>query len=124
MEHFWKRAAAETLLAALCTTVFSLFALALFAVFVRAYAPTELTILIVNQILKGAGIFLFSLLFVRRERALFKGAAAGILSLIFTTLLFGAIGGFHLTFYFPLELVLGALCGGLGALCGGKLRKE
>ena len=124
MEGFWKRAVQETLLAAAATTVFSLFAVALFAVIVRAYAPSPVTITVVNQIIKCAGVFVFSLIFVRRERALFKGAAAGALALLFTTLIFGALGGFHITAFFALELLLCVLFGALGAVCGAKLRKE
>lgn len=124
MENFWKKAIRETLLAAVAATVFSLFAVALLAVAVRAYAPGAALITVVNQILKCAGVFVSALLFVRRERALFKGAAAGIAALLLTTLIFGAIGGFHLTWLFALELLLCALFGGLGAVCGAKLRKE
>ena len=123
MENF-KRAVKETALASLSATIFCLFAVALFAVFVKAYAPSDTTIVVVNQVLKNAGIFLFTLLFVRRERALFKGAAAGLLALLITTLLFGIIGGFRFTVFFLAEVLLALLFGGLGALCGAKLRKE
>ena len=124
MEHFFRRAAAEVALSAILSTVFSLFAVSLFAVFVRAFAPSDTTITVVNQIIKGAGIFLFSLIFIHAERAAFKGMAAGVLSLLFTTLLFGLIGGFRLGVLFLSEFPLAALMGCLGALCGVKLRKE
>lgn len=123
METF-KKAVKECGLAAVVSTVFSLFALALFAVFVRAYAPSDTTIAIVDRIILSLGVFVFSLLFIRRERALFKGAAAGVLSLLLTTVVFGCIGGFHFTPMFLLELLLVAVFGGLGALLGVKLRKE
>ncbi len=124
MQGFWKRAVVETSLAAILCTVFCLLAVALLAVFVRAFAPSDMTITIVNQAIKCAGAFVFSLLCIRSERALFKGAAAGLLSGIMTMLLFGAIGGFHLTVIFLAELLLGVVFGALGALCGKKLRKE
>ncbi len=123
METF-KKAVKECGLAAVLSTVFSLFALALFAVFVRAYAPSDTTIAIVDRIILSLGVFVFSLLFIRRERALFKGAAAGVLSLFLTTVVFGCIGGFHFTPMFLIELLLVAVFGGLGALLGVKLRKE
>lgn len=124
MEGFWKRAVAETLLAAVLCTVFCLLAVALFAVFVRAYAPSDVTVTVVNQAIKCVGVFAFSLLCVRRERALFKGIAAGLLSVLLTMLVFGAIGGFHLNALFLVELLLGGIFGGIGAVCGKKLRKE
>ncbi len=124
MEDFWKHAITETVLAALSATIYSLFVSSLFAVFVRAYAPSGVTITIVNQILKCAGIFVCTLIFIRRERMLFKGAAAGVLALLLTTLIFGCIGGFRLTAFFLAELLLCALFGALGAICGGRIRKE
>ncbi len=124
MEGFWKRAAIETALAALSAVIFFLFSAAIFAVFVRAYAPSGGTITLIGQILKCAGIFVFSMIFIKSGRAVFKGAAAGVLALFLGTLVFGLIGGFRLTAFFLLEILLSALFGALGALCGGKLRKE
>lgn len=123
METF-KKAVKECGLAAALSSAFSLFAVALFAVFVRAYAPSDTTIAVVDRVILAFGVFLFSLLFVHRERALFKGAAAGLLSLLITTIVFGCIGGFHFTPMFLIEVLLCALFGGLGALLGVKLRKE
>lgn len=123
MENF-KRACMETGLAALSSVIFFLFTTALFAVFVRAYAPTQTTITIINQAIKCLGGFVFSMIFVRRDRALIKGAAAGVLSLLIGTLIFGLIGGFRITVFFLLEILLSALFGGLGALCGEKFRKD
>ncbi len=119
------RAAWETGKAVLATTAFSLFSLAIAAAFIRSFPPSRTVLVIVNWALKAAGVFAFSLLFVRRERALFKGMAAGLLSALVTMLLFAAIGGgFHLDALFLVELLLCALCGGGGALLGAKLRKE
>ncbi len=124
MQGFWKRAVLETATAAILCTVFCLLAVSLFAVFVRAFAPSDTTVTVVNQIIHCLGVFVFSLICVRSERALFKGAAAGLLSTVLTMLLFGAIGGFHITVIFLAELLLGIVFGALGALCGKKLRKE
>ena len=121
---FWRRAVIEVVRTAFFTTLFSLFALALVAVFVRAYAPSTLTITAVNWTVKCVGIFLCCILSVRKERALFKGLAAGVLSAILTLFVFAAIGGgFHVNWLFLAELVLCAACGGAGALIGGKLHK-
>ncbi len=119
------RAAWETGKAVLATTAFSLFALAIAAAFIRSFPPSHAVLTAVNWSLKAAGTFAFSLLFIRRGRALFKGIAAGILSALVTMLLFAAIGGgFHLDVLFLVELLLCALCGGGGAVLGAKLRKE
>ena len=121
---FWRRTVLEVVRTAFFTTVFSLFALALVAVFVRAYASAPLTITAVNWTVKCVGIFLICIFSIGKERALFKGLAAGVLSAILTLFVFAAIaGGFHADWLFLAELVLCATCGGAGALVGAKLRK-
>lgn len=122
---FWKRAAWEVFKSALCATAFCLIAEAVFALVVRACAPSQGLITAVNWILKGLGVFVFSLLFIRKERAFFKGLAAGFISTLLTMLLFAAIGGgFHLSLLFLIELPLMMLLGGAGALLGAKFGKE
>ena len=115
----------QTLLTASVVTVFSLLALALFAVFVRAFAPSDGVITAVNWSVKCIGIFVSCLIFVNGERMLFKGMAAGFLSVLLTMLVFGIIGGaFRLTPFFLIELLVGLVLGALGAICGAKLRKD
>lgn len=123
-ENFWKRAVAETLISAVFAAVLCLFAAALLAVFVRAYAPSDFSVALLCRLTEVCAVFAVCLLFVRRERAFFKGAAAGALTVLLTMLLFGAIGGFHLSVFFLFRPPLCALAGGLGAVCGTKLRKE
>ena len=121
----FKKAAREVALAAVAGAIFYLFAAAVFAVILRACAPAQIVVTTVNWIIKALACFVFSLIFVRQERALFKGMAAGVLSCVLSLFLFAAIGGgFHVTALFVLELALSALFGGLGALTGVKLRKE
>ena len=122
-ENFWKTAAKEVGLSSALATVFCLLAEALLAVFVRAYALSE-SIIVSNLVLKTAAAFVFPLLAVRGERALFKGMAAGFLFLVLTTLLFGLIGGFRFSPLFCLDVLLCVLAGGGGAAFGRKLRKE
>lgn len=124
MEGFG-RVVKEVALAALFCTLFYLVATALAAVFVRAYAPADGTVLAVNWVIKCAGAFLFPLLFVHHGRAFFKGIAAGVAATLLAMLLFAAIGGgFRLNALFLVELLVCGALGGLGALAGVKLRKE
>lgn len=124
-KSFFRRAAWETVRAALIYTVFCLFALAIAAVFVKAYAPSDGAITGICWGVRCVGSFGVCLFLIKGERALFKGLAAGVLGEIFTMLAFAAIGGgFHITAFFPLELLGAALLGGSGALLGAKLRKE
>ena len=125
MEGFFRKAAWETVKAALLYAAFTLFALALIAVIVKACAPSDAVIKALNWLVKCIGSFFFCMLCIKKERALFKGAIAGILGVFLTMFLFAAIGGgFHITWFFPLELLVCALLGGAGALLGAKLRKN
>lgn len=120
-----KKTAREVGLSAISGAAFYLFAAAIFAVFVRAYAPSGAAVTAVNWILKALASFSFCLLFVHPSHALFKGMGGGAAMCVLSMLLFAAIGGgFHLTWLFPAELVLSAALGGAGALLGVKLRKE
>lgn len=124
-KSFFRRAAWETVRTALVYTAYCLFAMAIFAVIVRACAPGDGVITGVNWGIKCVGALVCGLLLIRKERALFKGAAAGLLGVILTTFAFAAIGGgFHVTALYPVELLVCAVLCGLGALLGGKLRKE
>lgn len=125
MEHFLRRAVWETVKAALLYAAFCLFAMAMIAVIVKSCAPSDAIVRTLNWVVKCIGAFGFSLLCIKKERALFKGLAAGILGVVVTMLLFAAIGGgFHITWFFPLELLVCGVLGALGALVGSKLRKE
>lgn len=120
-----RRAVVEITLSVLFYALFCLVALALAAVFIRAYVPAAGVVSAINWVIKCVGSFLFPLIFVRRERALIKGAVAGVAGAVFTMLLFAIVGGgFSLTALFLAELVVCALLGGLGALAGMKLRRE
>ena len=122
---FWRRAAWEVFKAALSATAFCLFATALVAVFVRAYAPPQVVLTAVNWTLKCVASFCFCMIFIKKERALFKGLAAGCLTVFLTMFLFAAIGGgFHLDLLFLAEIVLCTALGGAGGLIGAKLRKS
>lgn len=124
MDQFFRRAAWETIKTALFIVIYCLFAMSLFAVFIKAYAPSDTVITAVNWVLKCVGTFVLCLFFIKRERAFFKGIAAGLAGAVLTMLAFAAIGGgFHLSVLFLPELLLCALAGGAGALLGAKLRK-
>ena len=125
MNFDWKQALKEVLLAAAVSAAFYLFAAAIFAVIVKAVAPPQGVVTAVNWTIKALASLVFSLIFIRRERALFKGMASGLCGCVLTMLLFAAIGGgFHITALFPVELLLCIVMGGIGALIGVKLRKE
>ena len=124
MENF-KRAVWETAKAALCYTVYCLIAMAILAAIVQAASPAQTIVTVCGWALKFIGCFIFSLIFIKRPRALFKGLAAGLAGTVLAMFAFAAVGGgFHVSLFFLLELFVCAVAGGAGALLGTKLRKE
>lgn len=120
-----KSAIWEVLKSALAYTVFCMLAMAILAAIVKAAAPSQTVVTVSCWILKILGCFIFSLIFIRRPRALFKGLAAGFVSVFLAMFAFAAVGGgFHLSIFFLLEIAACSLAGGLGALLGTKLRKD
>lgn len=118
-----KRAAWEITRTALIVTVFNLFATAIAAIIVKAVAPNDGAIVITNWSIKCLGTFLLCLAFAGRERALIKGAIAGVAGAVLSLFAFAAIGGgFHVSVWFLLELPVCAVLGGLGALLGARLK--
>ena len=125
MEHSLRRAIIEIVLSTLFYALFCLVMMAIVAVFVRAYVPSAGVVTAVSWIVKCAGSFLMPLIFVRRGRALLKGAVAGIFGSLVTMLLFAIVGGgFSLTALYLVELLACGLLGALGALAGIRLRRE
>ena len=110
--------------AALFGAVFSLVCLAVAALFVKNFSTPQAGVSAINWSVKCVAAFLGSALFVRGERALFKGAGAGALFVVLTMFLFAVIGGgLHIDGFFVLELIVCAILGGAGGLLGAKLRK-
>lgn len=119
-----KSAVWEVLKTALVYTAFCMLAMALLAVIVKATAPKEIVVTVSCWALKIIGCFVFSLLFIKPPRALFKGLAAGVLCVILAMFAFAAIGGgFQVSIFFLLEIPVCAVAGGAGALLSAKLRK-
>lgn len=124
MENF-KHALWETAKAALSYTVYCLFAMAILAAIVKAASPAQTVVTVSCWVLKIIGCFVFSLIFIKRPRALFKGLAAGVVGALLAMFAFAAVGGgFHVSLFFLLELAACAVAGGGGALLGTKLRKD
>ncbi|MDE5547405.1 MAG: hypothetical protein K2J30_00185, partial [Clostridia bacterium] len=118
-----KRAVWEVARTALLVTVFNLFAMAIAAIIVKAVAPSDGAIVATNWSIKCISVFLLCLAFVGKERALIKGAIAGVVSVLLSLFAFAAIGGgFHVSVWFILEFPVCAILGGLGALLGARLK--
>jgi len=107
----------EILKAALVSLLFSLIGAFLFAIVLRTFNLSDKVILPVNQILKTFAVFFGVLLCVRGEKGLLKGALAGLFHAMLSYLAFSALGGdFSLSWLALVELLFGALAGGLSGI--------
>ena len=123
--EFFLNAVKQILFAVVFGAVFSLLCLAVAVIIVKNFSTPQAGVTAINWCVKCVASFLAGALFIRGERALLKGAGAGVLFSVLTMLLFAIIGGgFHVDGFFVLELAVCAILGGVGGLLGAKLRKE
>ncbi len=124
MREFLRGAIGEVVKTALFCLVFCLVLLAVFAIVVTAVLLPSGVITAFSWILQIVACFLGGALFLHSGRTLFKGLAAGACAVLVTMLVFGFIGGFHLSWLFFVKLLVGAVSCALGGILGVKLRRE
>jgi putative membrane protein (TIGR04086 family) len=100
-----------------CAVITSLAFVLIFSFFVLIFSLSDSVIKPVCQVFKILSIVLGGMLFIRNERGLVKGCIYGAITVLITFFLFGIISG-SLTFSwkFPLEILLGALAGGISGV--------
>lgn len=104
----------QVLKSVLAAVLISLFFVLLFTVIIQLFALPAEVIKPVNQVFKILAIVAGGLLFIRGDKGLIKGAIYGLAAVILTFLLFGAISGsLSVSWKFPLEILLGAVAGGI-----------
>ncbi len=123
-KSFLARALGEVAKCCLFVLLFCLLAESLFAVFIQAFSLSGSAVRAVNWLIQAVACLLGGALFLRAGRTLYKGLAAGVLSVLLTMLVFGIIGGFYLDALFLLKLLLGAAACVFGGVIGVKVRKE
>ena len=79
----------------------------------------------VNQVFKILSVALGALIFIRGERGLIKGAVHGVLSVIFTFLIFGAISmSLSADWKFALEILFGGIAGGIAGVIAVNIKRK
>jgi len=122
-EDAFKRCAAEVLKAVVATVIFSLAAVLAFAGIIKLFSVPSEAITVVVRIIKAAAIFAGVVLFIREEKGIFKGAAAGIASVAVTYFIFSAIAGEAFSALFFAELLFGGVIGGISGIIAVNIRK-
>lgn len=96
-----------------------------FTVIIQLFSVPTSAIKPVNQVFKIIAIVGSGMLFIRGDKGLFKGMAHGILSVALTFLLFGLIAGtLSCDWKFALELLIGAVAGGLTGVIAVNIKRK
>lgn len=101
--------------AVIAAVIFSLAAVLIFALVIKLFSVPSSVIPVVNRVIKTIAVSGGAILFIREEKGLLKGAAAGVLSVALTYLIFAAIAGSDFSYLFFAELLFG---GAVGAISG------
>ncbi|MCD8039920.1 MAG: TIGR04086 family membrane protein [Clostridia bacterium] len=110
--------------AVLAAVIFSLACVLIFSLVTSFVSCTASVIKAVNQVLKILSVAFGGLLFIRGERGLIKGALYGMIAILFTYLLYGIIASsLVFTWWFVLELLLGAIAGAVSGTIGVNIKK-
>ena len=95
-----------------------------FAVVLRSVQVNEKFVYPITQTLKAVSLCLGTLVFVRGEKGLLKGAAAGLVFTALSYLAFSALGGdFSLSWLIIAELFLGFFSGALSGIIAVNLKR-
>jgi len=119
-----KNAALQVLKATCAAVVFSLAFVLVFTLIIQAASLSSGVIKPVNQVFKIIAIAGGGLLFIRGEKGLIKGAVYGVCAVLVTYLLFSIIGGsFAVSWFFALEILLGAAAGAISGVIAVNFKK-
>ena len=119
-----KKNVLQVLKATCAAVVFSLVFVLVFTLIIQLASLSSSVIKPVNQVFKILAIAGGGLLFIRGDKGLLKGAIYGVCAVLLTYLLFSLIGGsFSISWFFLLELVLGAAAGAISGIIAVNIKK-
>ena len=96
-----------------------------FTVLIQLFSISSSVIKPVNQVFKIIAIAGGGLLFIRGDKGLIKGIIYGILAVVLTFLLFGAIAGtLTCDWKFAIELLIGAVAGGVTGIIAVNIKRK
>lgn len=111
--------------AVLCAILISLAFVLVFTVLIQLFSIPAAAVKPVNQVFKIIAIIGGGLLFIRGDKGLIKGAIFGVLAVVLTFLLFGAIAGsLACDWKFAIEILIGAVAGGVTGVIAVNIKRK
>ena len=112
-----KASAAAVIVSLVFVLIFTLI-IQLFSIPLNAVKP-------VNQVFKILSIVVGGLIFIRGERGWLKGIIYGLVAVIVTYLLYGAIShSLSISWKFAIEILLGVVCGAITGIIAVNIKKN
>ena len=112
-----KAAAAAIIVSLLFVLIFTLI-IQLFSLPLDAVKP-------VNQVFKVLSIIAGGLIFIRGEKGWLKGIIYGLIAVVATYLLYGAIAGsLSISWKFAIEILIGVVCGAITGIIAVNIKKN
>lgn len=115
----------QVLKAVLAAVLFSLVFVLVFTIIIQLFSLPAGAVKPVNQVLKILSVVAGGLIFIRGDKGLLKGIIYGVLAVIVTYLLYGLISmSLSISWFFLLELAIGALAGGVSGVIAVNIKKN
>ena len=123
-EDFSQKGVFQVIKAVSVALLCSVLLCAVYALLLRVLPMSGVAITVVTQVLKGMSLAVGTLLFLKGEKGLLKGAICGALFSMLGYLTFSALGGgFALSWLILLEIVLFCAVGGLTGVAAVNLKR-
>lgn len=115
----------DVLKSVFASVLISLAFVLIFTVIIQLFNLPSGVIRPVNQVFKVLAIVGGGLLFIKGEKGLAKGAVHGVLAVVITFLVFGAIAGsLSVGWKFFVELLIGAAAGGVTGVIAVNIKRK
>lgn len=123
-DDFFQKGVFQVIKAVAVALLCSVLLCAIYALVLRVAPMADVAITVVTQVLKGVSLATGTILFLKGERGLIKGAVCGLLFSMLGYLTFSALGGdFSLSWLIALEILLFAAVGGLTGVAAVNLKR-
>ena len=111
--------------AAAAAIIISLVFVLVFTLIIQLFSLPTGAVKPVNQVFKIISVAAGGLIFIRGEKGLIKGVTYGLIAVIVTYLLYGAIShSLSISWKFAIEILLGIVAGGISGIIAVNLKKN